>query len=145
MIVPKVKGFPDLVLNASDITYSYKGAQLKRRLAKGSNASSIGSLTIPSLDLNIEGIKSKVITRSRRNGDPKSVVRFSVAKITYQGSEIAIPTPGKPVTIDGLGILESRLVDNNRWGKRVTALRVTLTDYSAVLDLGISASQVFRY
>ncbi|WP_372727662.1 hypothetical protein [Nocardioides sp.] len=139
----------DMIVGATDIDYSYMGEQLGKNRAKGVNASSIGAVSIKSLDLKIEGIASKVITKSKTNRKGKTVIRsvprFSIATITFEGNNIAIPTPGKPVTIDGLGILESRIVEGNRWGKRVTALRVTLTDYSAVLDLGISASQIFAY
>ncbi len=138
-----------LLIGASAIDYSYMGKQLSRGRAKGSNASSIGSLDIPALKLSIEGISSKVVTKTVINKKGKqilkSVPQFSVAKITYDGTDIAIPKPGQEILVDGLGVIQSKVVKRTKWGKRVTALRVTLTDYATTLDLGISASQIFAY
>ncbi len=135
-----------LLVGASGIEYVYSGTQHKNGTAKGFNASKIGALDIPALDLQITGISSRVASKTKKpGGSVTSSPTFKVAKIVYQGTEIAVPEPGKESVVEGLGVLETRVVEATKWGKRVTALRISLTDYGVVMDLGISASQIFRY
>ena len=135
-----------LLVGATGMEYVFSGTQHKNGTAQGFNASRIGAVDIPALDLQITGIASKVASRTTSpGGKVKSTPTFKVAKIVYQGTEIAVPEPGKESVIEGLGVLETRVVEANKWGKRVTALRVSLTDYGVVMDLGISASQIFAY
>lgn len=135
-----------LLVGATGMEYVFSGTQHKNGTAEGFNASRIGAVDIPALDLQITGIASKVSSRTTSpGGKVKSTPTFKVAKIVYQGNEIAVPEPGEESIVEGLGVLETRVVEATKWGKRVTALRVSLTDYGVVMDLGISASQIFAY
>ncbi len=141
-----------LLAGVQGIEYTYMGDQHRDGTAEGFNSQKVGSFTIDSLGLEITGIQSKVVTkkvRSTKTASGYKVIsqpKFSVAKIVYNGTEYAVPKPGKLLTIDGLGVVETRVVEATKWGKRVTALRLTLTEYgNTKVDLGISASQIFGY
>lgn len=141
-----------LLAGVSGMEYSYMGEQHRDGTAEGFNSQKVGSFTIDSLGLEITGIQSKVVTKKVRSTQTASGYKivsqpkFSVAKIVYNGTEYAVPKPGKLLTIEGLGVVETRVVEATKWGKRVTALRLTLTEYgNTKVDLGISASQIFGY
>lgn len=139
-----------LLIGATGIDSAYMGNQFRNGSAKGFDSAKIGELSIPALDLTITGISSKVNVRKAASGNRvKATPHFSVTKIMYQGNEIPLPARGHDVVVDGLGAIRYGVVEqmgpDGKWGMRATALRVTLTDYNAVLDLGIAASQIFAY
>lgn len=137
-----------LLAGVKGIEYRSMGDQRADGSARGYEVSSIGEFSIPALDLVVEGISSRVGARtSDPGGKVAQTSKVKVLKILYQGEEIAVPEPGKSRLVDGLGIVETGVVtEGNRFGKRVTALRLTLTDYGpTVIDLGIAASRVYHY
>lgn len=137
-----------LLAGVTGVEYVSMGDMRRDGTAKGYEISRIGSFSIPLLDLTIEGISSRVGARTTEpGGDVKKSSRVSVARIVYQGQEIPVPAPGEGTLIEGLGLIQTGVVtDGNRFGKRVTALRLTLTDYGpTVIDLGIAASRVYHY
>lgn len=141
-----------LLAGVTGISYGYMGEQNANGTAKGFNSQKVGSFTINALGLEITGIESKVVTKKVRTNKTASgykivsTPQFSVAKIVHDGTEYAVPDPGDLLTIEGLGVIETRVVEATKFGKRVTALRLTLTDYgNTKVDLGISASQIFAY
>lgn len=141
-----------LLAGASEMTYSYSGKQRANGTAKGFNAQRIGLFSIDALGLEITGISAKVVTKKVRSATSSSGYRivstpkFSVAKIMHDSTEYAVPEPGSLLEIDGLGVIETRVVKATKFGKRVVALRLTLTDFgNTKVDLGIAASQIFAY
>lgn len=141
-----------LLAGVDGIEYKYMGQQRPDGTAEGFNSQKVGSFSIQSLGLEITGIESKVVTRKVKSDKTQSGYRviskptFSVAKIVYNGTEYAVPRPGKLLVIDGLGVIQTRVVEATKWGKRVTALQLVLSDYGDIkIDLGISASQIFAY
>lgn len=142
----------ELLAGVTGMEYSYMGRQHNDGTAEGFNSQKVGEFTIDGLGLSITGISSKVVTRKVRTNKTDSgfkivsTPKFSVAKIVYDGTEYAVPKPGKLLHIDGLGVIETRVVEATKFGKRVTALRLTLTEFGNTrIDLGISASQIFGY
>lgn len=141
-----------LLAGVTGIEYTFMGKQRPNGTAEGFNSQKIGAFTIEQLGLSIEGIRSKVSTKKVTSATSQSGYRlvsrpsFDVAQIVYNGTSYAAPKPGKLLVLEGLGVVESRVVEATKWGKRVTALRVTLTEYGDTkIDLGISASQIFAY
>ena len=133
-----------LLMGVSDIKYVTKGAQHADGRANGFEASKIASFAIPALDLSISGISARVDIAGQDSGrQVRATPSTGVAEILYQGEAVRIPKPGKLVNVEGLGVIERSVVEGNRWGKKVTALRVTLTDYGVVIDLGNAASHIF--
>lgn len=138
---------PDgMIAGVKGVEYRSMGKQNKNGSARGYQISKIGSFTIPSLDLSIEGISSKVGARSKSVGSRvKKSDKVSVATIVHNGVEYSLK-PGQSKLIDGLGIIESRVVtDGTKWGQRVTALRVSLDDFPVTFDLGIAATRISPY
>lgn len=141
-----------LLAGVTGIEYAFMGDQRKDGTAKGFNSQKIGAFTIDQLGLSIEGIQSRVNTKKVTSAKTRSGYRvvskpsFSVGQIMYNGTAYAAPLPGKLLVLEGLGVVESRVVEATKWGKRVTALRLTLTEYGDTqIDLGIAASQIFDY
>ena len=141
-----------LLAGISGIAYTYMGEQHRDGTATGFNAQKVGAFTIDALGLEITGIESRVVTKRVESAQSRSGFKviskpqFSVAKIVYNGTEYAVPKPGQLLQIEGLGVVETKVVEATKWGKRVTALRLTLTEYgNTMIDLGISASQIFPY
>lgn len=141
-----------LLAGISGIAYTYMGEQHRDGTATGFNSQKVGAFTIDALGLEITGIESRVVSKrveSAQNRSGFKVVskpQFSVAKIVHNGTEYAVPKPGQLLQIEGLGVVETKVVEATKWGKRVTALRLTLTEYgNTKIDLGISASQIFPY
>ena len=141
-----------LLAGVTGIEYKYMGKQHRNGTAEGFNSQTVGSFTIDQLGLSIEGIQSKVVTKKVESNKTRSGYKviskptFSVAKIVHDGTEYATPRPGKLLIIDGLGVIQTRVVEATKWGKRVTALELVLSDYGDIqVDLGISASQIFDY
>lgn len=133
-----------MVMGVSDIKYVTKGAQHSDGRANGFEASEIASFAIPALDLTISGISARVDIQGTDSGrQVKASPSTGVAEILYEGESLKIPRPGKLINVEGLGVIERAVVEGNRWGKKVTALRVTLTDYGVVIDLGNAASHIF--
>lgn len=141
-----------LLAGASGMTYSYSGKQRDNGTAKGLSAQKVGLFSIDAIGLEISGISAKVVTKKVRSASAPSGYRLvstpkvSVAKIVHDGVEYAVPEPGGLLEIDGLGVVETRVVKATKYGKRVVALRLTLTEYgNTKVDLGIAASQIFGY
>ncbi|MCW2793296.1 MAG: hypothetical protein JWO76_2394 [Nocardioides sp.] len=134
-----------IVIGLKGIDYTFRGTQHRDGTADGFDAQRIGSLEIPSLQLSIEGIYSRATSRMNPSGKVVKGHSASVGKITYQGETIAAPAPGKAVKLGDVAVLEGMAFHNNKWGNRVTALRLTLLEDNIVMDLGIAASQVFPY
>ncbi len=136
-----------LIANVTGVEYRSMGDQHKDGSAHGYEVSKIGSFAIPALDLSIEGISSRVsATTKELGGRAQKTGKISVGKIVYQGQEYAAPKPGQILQLDGLGIVESRIVTNgSKYGQRVTALRVSLNEYSdnlIVFDLANAATRI---
>lgn len=135
-----------LLIALKGIDYTFRGTQHRNGTANGFDAQKIGSLEIPSLQLVINNIVARSTAKTTKpGGKVHRASSGSVGTITYQGATIAAPARGKVVQLGDIGYLEGMAVDNNKWGNRVTALRLTLLQDNIVMDLGIAASQVFPY
>jgi hypothetical protein len=139
---------PDgMIAGVTGVEYRSMGDQHNDGSAHGYEVSKIGSFSIPLLDLSIEGISSRVSATSKElGGRVQKTAKVSVGKIVYQGEEIAVPKPGQSRLVEGLGIIETRVVSNgSKYGQRVTALRLQLTEYGGpliVFDLGNAATKI---
>lgn len=134
-----------MLAKITDVGYRSMGDQRRKGSARGYQVSTIGAFTIPALDLVIEGISSRSGVRitDLDNVDKKALV--SVAKIMHQGQEIPVPRAGSSRAIDGVGFVETGVIsDGSRYGQRVTALRLTLTEFGppVVFELGIAAVRI---
>lgn len=142
-----------LLASISAVDYAAMGKQRRDGTARGFEVSRIGAFEIPALDLAITGIVSRVGARMLETDRGVTKVRKSdrtaIAKIVHEGVEYQAPTPGQVLEVEGLGFLRTRVVSNgNRWGQKVTALQLTLTEVGPqpiVIDLGNAATHIFKY
>jgi hypothetical protein len=105
---------------------------------------SIAEVDLGDGQLVINGIVGRahaVLTRSGVTSDAKGT---QVLEILYNGEEQHFPSTGV-IEIPGLVRIEDSIIKRNRYGIKVTALRLTLLDGSgAVVNLGVAASYVRR-
>jgi hypothetical protein len=133
-----------LLIGVKGIDYAFRGTQRRDGTASGFDAQHIAALEIPALQLVINGITARSTARTTEpGGKVKRGHSGSVGSIVYQGKTLAAPGPGKVLSLGDAGYIEGMAVDNNKFGNRVTALRLTLLEENIVIDLGIAASQIF--
>ena len=111
-------------------------------------STTIGSLSVPSLNLVIDGITSRVDLR-KPAGTTKveRTVRTGIAKITLNGEEIAVPTKaGQVVDLGDGNFLKYRVLSRNNWtGVETRALTLTLPGLipgGSVLDLAWAGGHI---
>ena len=89
--------------------------------------------------------RTDVETRSPA-GKVSKKFRTSIGSISYFGEELKVPKPGGTTQLpNGEGYIERQIVKTNKWGGRVTAVRVSLLEDNVVIDFGIAASKIFKY
>lgn len=135
------------VIGVTGVDYTFRGDQTPRGTAKGFDANHIDEASMLGGMLLITDIDARTDTETRTPGGKVFTnVRTSVGSITYMGEELAVPKPGQTTPLpNGEGYVERQVVKRNKWGARVTALRVSLVEDAVVVDLGIAASQIFPY
>lgn len=140
------------VATLNDIEYSYKGKQMARGRAKSMAKSKLGSLEIPVLGLEIQGISSRLNLkkfpgeRVRGSNKPK----FKVLDIIHNGESILpenLPIGGVvEFVVDELDktgfITFGKVRSRNYYGAKMSAINITIPDLFKV-DLGWLESQIY--
>lgn len=135
------------------LEYSYQAKQMSRGRARSLAKSSLGSFTIPALDLEITGISSQLKLLSRKGemvrGSNKP--QFQVADILHKGESL-VPEGGLKIrqtvefTIDELQqkgfITFGPRFTRNYYGAKLSALNVVIPGI-VDLDLGWLESQIY--
>jgi hypothetical protein len=133
------------------VDYATMGQQFANGSAKGFTQTTIGQLSVPSLNLVIDGITSRVNVRKPADTakQPLKVARTMVTKIgkiTLNGQEIALPTrAGQVVDLGDSGFLKYRVINRNNWyGSEVRAFQLTLPDLlgGSLLDVGWAGAHI---
>ena len=148
------------VATLEGLEYGYKGKQMSRGRSKSKSFSSLGTLRIDALGLEIQGAKAIVNLRGQaKNGKmTKRVnrnVRIRVADILHNGESI-LPSKLDPFrtiiefvdeTTGQEGIIEfgvDRTSKNqNFYGKAVSAIRINLIGMGSKIDLGWVESSIY--
>ncbi|WP_028637538.1 choice-of-anchor P family protein [Nocardioides sp. URHA0032] len=136
------------LVGMTGVQYDLMGDQSPNGAARGFVRTTIGSLNVPSIGLVIDGITSKV--NLRKAADTTKVqrtVQTSIAKITLNGEEIAVPTrAGQIVDLGSGNFLKYRVISRNSWtGVETRALTLTLPDLipdGAILDLAWAGGHI---
>lgn len=136
------------LVNMTGVQYALMGDQTRAGAARGFVSTTIGSLSVPSLNLVIDGITSRVDLR-KPAGTTKveRTVRTGIAKITLNGEEIAVPTKaGQVVDLGDGNFLKYRVLSRNNWtGVETRALTLTLPGLipgGSVLDLAWAGGHI---
>lgn len=131
------------VVNLTGVRYAFMGEQFRNGAANGMVSSSLAKLEIPAVNLEIRGITSKVVMHKGPDSNRvRRTISTGVQQILVNGASLPIPRPGHPLAFDG-GVIETRIIPNSTfYGAEVHAVRVTLLDFDAVLDLGWAAGHI---
>lgn len=131
------------LVNLSGVKYSWMGKQLKDGKARGFVKTDISKVSIPTAQIQINGLTSRVDMKS--NGLNQKVdrkVSTKVASIKIAGQSINL-APGESKAFDG-GVIKYQVVQNSDfYGTEVRALRISLFEENVVLTLGESAGRIF--
>lgn len=135
------------VAGVNGVDYTFRGTQHQNGTAAGFDANAIHEFTMFGGQFVITDILARTDVETRSpGGRVHTKFRTSIGSITYFGEELKVPKPGGTTPLpNGEGYIERQFVTTNKWGGRVTALRVSLLEDNVVIDLGIAASQIFRY
>lgn len=137
------------LVDLTGITYKYMGLQKPNGYAEGMIGTTLGSVSIPSLGLVIDGIRSKVdLLKPKGTKRVTKKVTTSVAKITLDGKELQLPAVGEVLDLGDGNFLEYRKIShNNYFGTEVKVLVLSLGDSfmpgGSILDLGTAAGRIF--
>ena len=125
-----------VLVNLSGIDNSYAGTQSKDG-ASGWVQSKIAQVDIPLADLTLKSIVSKVKVTKVAGKPLYSAVKTSLGELIIGGESVAIPAPGEVLELpNGIGTLETGVVDKGKLGATAQAVRITLFDENVVILLG---------
>lgn len=134
------------LVNLTGVEYLLKGDQQAKGSANGFVSSKIGALEVPSIGLVIDGITSKVsLFKPKNTTKVKRTIDTSLARITLNGEEIALPDPGEVIDLGNNNLLRYRVVKQNWTGAEVKALVLTLPDLipgGSILELGWAGAHI---
>ena len=135
------------VAGVSGVDYKFRGKQHPQGTADGFDANVISEFTMFGGQFVITDIRARTAVETRSPaGKVSTKFKTRIGSITYFGEELAVPKPGGTTPLpNGEGYIERQIVKTNKWGGRVIALRVSLLEDNVVIDLGIAASQIFKY
>lgn len=134
------------LVDLTGITYKFMGKQSKSGFAKGMIGTNIGTVSVPSLNLVIKGISSKVNLLKKANTKRViSKVDTGVLTVLLNGEEVALPEPGKSVKIgDNDWLVMRPLLKKNYFGAETSALSLKLGSMGGqIIDLGTAAGRIF--
>lgn len=136
------------LINVTGVTYKFMGDHLAGGAAKAMMGTDLGTVTIPSLNLEIKGLTSRVNVRkpapSKRNPNPQAVrkVMTDYATVLHNGKPVTLK-PGTAYELDDSNFLNFRkLFQKNYHGIGVHGLSLRLANIG-LLDLGTSAARIF--
>ncbi len=138
------------LVQLTGVEYGIMGLQKKNGFAKSKIVSNLGSLEVPSVGLVVEGIQS-ALTLVKPAGTKKvqKTVETSVARITLNGEELALPTrPGQEIDLGDGNILRYRvLTKSNFRGAELNAVQLVLPGFGlpegAEVALGWAAGSIY--
>ncbi|GAB3021069.1 hypothetical protein GCM10011376_22330 [Nocardioides flavus (ex Wang et al. 2016)] len=127
------------------VTYQVNGDQLRRKkVAKGWSRSAIRSVSIPTAQLVITDVSSRVAMRQKAGKRVGSKVSTAVGSITVGGQPVEVPAPGGVVELpNGAGEIQRQLVDTGFRGSQVIGLRIKLYSEAVVIDLARTAGRIY--
>lgn len=115
------------------------------RKASGWEKSSIAEFDLGGGQLVISGVVGMVNVAREGSTIDTDLRGTTVGSITANGEPQEIPDPGQALTIPGVAIIETRVVESLKGGIAVTSVRVTLLDGTgAVIHLGQARLQILR-
>lgn len=131
------------LVDLSAVKYSWMGKQQPKGKAKGWVQTEIGTVEIPSAQIRIDGLLSRVDLKSKGlNQKVRREVTTTVGSLSVGGTPISL-APGQTYGFDG-GSIRYQLVQNDDfYGTEVRALQITLFEENVVLTLGQSAGRIF--
>lgn len=137
---------PDLV-HIGAATASARGNQRDRTHGYAQTRGRVARVTLgPDNDLVIKGVVGAANVTKRGDELVKSAKGTHVLSITFQGDEMALPTPGDPTKIPGLAIITTPRVDKTKTSITVVALRVELLPgTNTILNLGRARATLRPY
>ncbi len=143
--VPQARQLVPVPVLLEGVTYQVNGDQLrKRRVAKGWSRTSISSVSVPSAQLVITDVSSRVAMRQKAGHRVRATVSTGIGAITVGGQALTIPEPGGVVELpDGLGEIQRQLVDTGYRGSQVIGLRIKLYAEAVVIDLARTAGRIY--
>ena len=135
------------LIGVNGIEYTFRGSQHKDGTADGFDRNHIDEASMLGGQFVITDINARANVKTRSpNGKVRKSFRTSIGSISYFGEELPVPKPGGTTPLpNGEGYIERQIVKTNKWGGRVTAVRVSLLEDNVVIDFGIAASQIFKY
>lgn len=135
------------VIGVTGVDYVFKGDQHRRGTADGFDANHIDEASMLGGLLLITDIDARAtVETTSPSGKVAKKYSTSIGSITYMGEELKVPKPGGVTQLpNGEGYIERQIIDANKWGGRVTGVRVSLLEDNVVVDFGIAAAQIFAY
>jgi len=129
-----------LLIDVKAIDHSYNGVQGKDKIV-GWVQSSIGSVSIPLVNLTLKGIVSRV--KVSKFGDKRVVkgIQTSLGEIIIGGESIPVPQPGEVYEFAG-GTIETGVITRDPSGARATAVRVAIFEENVEILLGVVSNHV---
>jgi hypothetical protein len=131
------------LVTLSGVKYSWMGKQQPQGKAKGWVQSEIGRVEIPTAQIVVDGLLSRVDMKSKGlNQKVQRKVTTSLGTVSIAGTPVSL-APGQSYAFEG-GNLRYQIVQNDDfYGTEVRALRITLFEENVVLTLGQSAGRIF--
>jgi hypothetical protein len=131
------------LVNLSGVKYSWMGKQKPKGKARGWVQSEIGRVEIPTAQIVIDGVLSRVDMKSKGlNQKVRRKVSTSLGSVSIAGTPISL-APGQSHAFDG-GTMRYQIVQNDDfYGTEVRALQITLFEENVILTLGQSAGRIF--
>jgi hypothetical protein len=131
------------LVNLSGVKYSWMGKQKPKGKAKGWVQSQIARVEVPTAQIVIDGLLSRVDLKSKGlNKLVRRKVTTSLGSVTIAGQPVSL-SPGQTYAFDG-GSLRYQLVQHdNFYGTEVRAVQITLFEENVVLTLGQAAGRIF--
>lgn len=157
----EIPGIGGAIATLTGLEYSYKAKQLKKGRAKSTAISKLGSLTVPALDLEIQGVTTRVKLFDKNDGKRVKRKVFVKAADILQGGESLIPEDGlvpfvTNIVFDAVngedGIIEfgvDRTKNNaNYYGKAISGMRISVLGASEdinplSIDIGWAKSAIY--
>jgi hypothetical protein len=131
------------LVNLTGVKYSWMGKQKPKGKAKGWVQSEISRVEIPTAQIVIDGLLSRVDMKSKGlNQKVRRKVTTSLGSVSIAGTPISL-APGQSYAFEG-GNMRYQIVQNDDfYGTEVRALKITLFEENVVLTLGQSAGRIF--
>lgn len=129
------------------VTYQVNGDQFrKKKVAKGWSRTAIRSVSIPTAELVITDVSSRVAMRQKTGKRVRSKVSTAIGSITVGGQPVEVPAPGGVVELpNGVGEIQRQLVDTGYRGSQVIGLRIKLYSDAVVIDLARTAGRIYPH